>query len=258
VTFSDFRGQLFGCIYIKLWKPELSIEPPETHPLLQWRIDKIKLANTTANYICVNETTLFSFLLPKLPGKKLPDILNYFTNRLLVFLEDYFFPAGAAALLDVCPVEFGKTTNRTLIASITKMRLRYEDFYYEAVPLEETEIRINQTPLQSLNYKTPMEGFLNLRDLVDDPNESMLTFRMPADLVHAARQCFTFCDPPALLSLNQNPENDGAFSARITMMDLMFFQELVVDLLEQPITFEIKKKLLPVSVYLKDILSKLI
>jgi len=54
---------------IKQWKPTMSDHPPETHPLLRWRIDKIKLDRTTANYICVNEESLFSFLLPRLPGK---------------------------------------------------------------------------------------------------------------------------------------------------------------------------------------------
>jgi len=242
---------------IKQWKPELTAEPPETHPLLQWRIDKIKLANTTANTICVNEATLFSFLLPKLPGKKQIDIIDYFTSRLLVFLEDYFFPLGAAALLDACPVQFGKTTNRTLIASVTKMRLRYEDFYYEAIPLEEAEDRVNETPLQSLNFKTPMEGFLNLRELVDDPYGSLLTFKMPKELVYAARQSLWSATPSALLCLSEDPNDDNAFIGKVTVADLMIFHNVVRAYLEQPISFEIKKKLFPVSTYLGDILSKL-
>ncbi len=242
---------------IKQWKPELTDEPPETHPLLQWRIDKIKLANTTANYICVNEATLFSFLLPKIPDKTLPEVLQYFTNRLLVFLEDYFFPPGAAALLDACPVEFGKTTDRKLIASVTDMRFRYEDFYYEAVPLEEAETRINETPLKRLNYEVPMSGFLNLRDLVDDPHGSLLRFKMPARLVYAARQSLWGATPPALHCLNEDPADAMAFMGLVTLADLMVFRNVVQAALQQPTSFEIKKKLFPVFTYLDDILSNL-
>ena len=242
---------------IKRWNPELTAEPPETHPLLQWRIDKIKLANTTANYICVNEATLFSFLLPKLPSKKMPEVLTYFTNRLLVFLEDYFFPPGAAALLSACPVGFGKTTSRKLIASVTDMRFRYEDFYYEAIPLEEAEDLVNETPLKTLNYGSPIEEFLKLRLLFDDPYGSLLTFKMPSYLVYAARQSLPAARPPALHCLNKDPADAMTFTGRVTLPDLIVFHNVVQAVMEQPISFEIKKELLPVATYLDDILSKM-
>jgi len=242
---------------IKQWNPKLTVDPAETHPLLQWRIDKIKLANTTANYICVNEATLFSFLLPKLPGKKQSEMLHYFTSRLLVFLEDYFFPLGAAALLDDCPIKFGKTTSSKLTASVTNLRLKYDKLYSMKISLTDAETMINRTPLKSLNFRYPLEKFLTFRDQVDDPTCSMLTFRMPASLFYAAHNAFIADEPPALLCFKNSPEEEGSFMARVTLMDLMVFHDKVMNLMEQPITFEIKKKLFPVSAYLKDILSKM-
>jgi hypothetical protein len=242
---------------IKQWKPELTAEPAETHPLLQWRIDKIKLANTTANYICVNEATLFSFLLPKLPGKKQLQVQQYFVDRLQLILEEYFFPAPALQLFDNLPVLFGKTKCKRMIGTVTDMRFRYDMFYYDALPLQEAEDRVNDCPTQGPNYRYPIEEFLKLRELFDDPYGSLLTFKMPAELVYAARQSLRGATPPALLCLNEDPQDESAFVGKVTLPDLLIFQNVVQALLEQPITFEIKKKLLPVSVYLDDILSKM-
>lgn len=242
---------------IKQWKPELTAEPPETHPLLQWRIDKIKLANTTANYICVNEATLFSFLLPRLPGKKQLQVQQYFVDRLQLILEEFFFPPPAFQLFNNLPVFYGKTKCKRMIGTVTDMRFRYDLFYCDALPLWEAEERVNDCPTQGPDYRWPIKEFLKLRELFDDPYGSLLTFKMPADLVYAARQSLRTARPPALHYLREDPNDDNAFTGRVTLADLIVFHNMVVDLLEQPISFEIKKKLLPVATYLGDILSQL-
>jgi len=211
----------------KQWKATLSDVTAETHPLLQWRIDKIRLANTTANYICVNEATLFSFLLPRLPGKKQLQIQQYFVDRLQALLDFYLFPREAFGLFDNCPVLFGKTSSRRLIATVTDMRLRYEDHYYLGTPLLEAEERVNQTPTQGPNYRYPLDEFLKLRDLFDDSEGSMITFQMPVDLVYAARQSFSFSDPVALRCFDTTSETDGMFTARLTLMDLSVAREAI-------------------------------
>ncbi len=241
---------------IKQWKPELTAEPPETHSLLQWRIDKIKLANTTANYICVNEATLFSFLLPRLPGKKQLQIQQYFVNRLLMLLDEFSFPPAAFQLFTSLNVFYGKTKDKSLIGCVTDMRFRYDLYYYDALPLQEAEKRVNECPTQGPNYRYPIKEFLQLRERFNDPLGSLLTFKMPADLVYAARQSLRTARPPALHCLREDPNDDNAFTGRATLADLIVFHNMVVDLLEQPISFEIKKKLLPVATYLGDILSQ--
>ena len=242
---------------IKQWKPELTAEPPETHPLLQWRIDKIKLANTTANYICVNEATLFSFLLPRLPGKKKLQVQQYFVDRLLIILEETFFPPSALQLFTNLPVFYGKTKCKRMIGTVTDMRFRYDLFYGEALPLQEAEYRVNDCPTQGPNYRWPIREFLKLRELFDDPHGGLLTFKMPKDLYYAARQNLRAPTPPALLCLHEDPQDDNTFVGKVTLPDLIVFHTVVQTVMEQPITFEIKKKLLPVSVYLEDILSKM-
>lgn len=72
-----------------------------------------------------------------------------------------------------------------------------------------------------------------------------------------ARQSFEDAPPPALLCLTKDPNDDNAFTGKVTLADLIVFHNICVALLEQPITFEIKKKLFPVSTYLGDILSQL-
>ena len=89
--------------------PQLTEQPPETHPLLRWRIDKTKLSRTIVNYICVNEATLFSFLLPALPCRKALKIQQLFVDRLRMSLQEYLFPAPARRLFDRCPVLYGKS-----------------------------------------------------------------------------------------------------------------------------------------------------
>ncbi len=242
---------------IKLWRPKLSVEPPETHPLLQWRIDKIKLANTTANYICVNEATLFSFLLPRLPGKKKLQVQQYFVDRLLIILEDFFFPSPALQLFANLPVLYGKTSCKRMIGTVTDMRFRYDLFYCEALPLPEAEERVNDCPTQGPDYRWPIKEFLRLRELFDDPHGSLLTFKMPSDLFYTARQNLREATPPALLCLHEDPQDDNAFIGKVTLPDLIVFHSVVQAVMEQPITFEIKKKLLPVSVYLENVLSKM-
>jgi hypothetical protein len=240
---------------IKQWKPELTAEPPETHPLLQWRIDKIKLANTTANYICVNEATLFSFLLPRLPGKKQLQVQQYFADRLLVILEEFFFPPPALQLADNLPVLYGKTKCKRMIGTVTDMRFRYDLFYCKGLSLPEAEERVNNSPTQGPDYRWPIREFIRLREQFDDPYGSLLTFKMPAELVYAARQSLYKAVPPALLCLSKDSEDDNAFIGRVTLADLMVFHNAVQEVLQQPGSFEIKKKLFPVSTYLGDILS---
>lgn len=242
---------------IKQWKPELTADPPETHPLLQWRIDKIKLANTTANYICVNEATLFSFLLPKLPGRKQLQVQQYFVDRLQLILEEYFFPPPALQVFANLPVLYGKTGSRSLISTVNDMRFRYENYYFDALPLLEAEDRVNDCPTQGPDYRYPVREFLKLRELFADPYGSLLTFKMPTELVYAARRALDGASPPLLHCLREDPDDENAFIGRVTLPDLMIFQNVILALLEQPVSFEIKKELFPVSTYLGDILSKL-
>ena len=147
---------------IRQWSPQLTDQPPETHPLLCWRIDKIKLGRTTANYICVNEATLFSFLLPALSGKKALAVQQLFVDRLRMFLQEYFFPSPVRRLFDQCPVFYGKSNSRALVGSVTNMRQLYGDFYVDGRALQEAEQRINKTPFSG---RFPVNEFLKLREL---------------------------------------------------------------------------------------------
>lgn len=244
----NFSNQL-----IKQWKPGLTAEPPETHPLLRWRIDKIKLANTTANYICINEATLFSFLLPHLPGKKQLQVQQYFVDRLHMILEELFFPLPALQLFANLPVLYGKSTDRRLIATVNDMRFRYELQYSMETSLPEAEYRINDCPIKQ---RWPIKEFLNLRTLFDDPYGSLLTFKMPKELVYAARRSLRGNKALALHCLSPGPNEVAAFIGAVTLADLMVFHDQVQTILQQPISFEIKKELMPVATYLGDILSK--
>ena len=147
------------------WSPQLTEHSPKTHPLLRWRIDKTKLGRTTANYICVNEATLFSFLLPALSGKKALYVQQIFVDRLRMSLQEYFFPDPAQRLFDRCLVFYGESNSRELVGSINNMRQLYEYHYLEGLPLQKAEQLINQTPFSD---RFPLEEFLKLRALFSD------------------------------------------------------------------------------------------
>lgn len=149
----------------KQWKTPLSDAPPETHPLLCWRIDKIKLGQTTANYICVNEASLFSFILANAAGTKASKLQKMFMTRLLFILEYYHFPEEAQESFKHPAVLFGKTQSRKIIGSVTSLRHSYNVQYeYSQVPQVVAEHRVNETPLQTFSFGSPIEGFLALRD----------------------------------------------------------------------------------------------
>lgn len=149
----------------KQWKVPLSDAPPETHPLLRWRIDKMKLGRTTANYICVNEETLFSFVLANAAGMKAPKLQQMFVTRLLYILEYYHFPEEAKESFKHLAVLFEKTQSPKIIGSVTNIRHSYNVQYeYSQVPQVVAEQRVNSVPMCGPDYFFPFEKFLALRD----------------------------------------------------------------------------------------------
>ncbi len=239
---------------IKQWKPTMSDNPPETHPLLRWRIDKIKLDRTTANYICVNEESLFSFLLPRLPGKTDIQIQQLFIDRLLVILDVHSFPVAALALFDNLPVLYGKSNNPKLTGTITSMRHSYECQYFMETPLFEAEDRVNRTPFQGPNYRFPLTEFLKLRTLFDDPDGDMIQFQMPKELVYTARSFFSYTEPPALYCFEDAPDAHGNFTGQLSLHDLIQFSEWIMDILDQDSGKA--ESLLPVLEFIRDAREK--
>jgi len=241
---------------IKQWKPVLTENPPETHPLLQWRIDKMKLDRSSANYICVNEATLFSFLLPLLPGKSEIKIQQYFVNRVRSLMQMYFFPPAAFKMFDCTSVLFGKSTCKRMVGSITSMRYMYETQYFMETPLPLAEKRVNTSPKQGPNCRYPMGEFLMLRDLFEYPDGNMITFQMPCGLVYAARRAFLDDEPPALSCFDSTSETDENFTARLTFEDLFVLHDQILDLLDKSPSPEIKADLILMDSYLRDELPK--
>lgn len=242
---------------IKQWKPVLTENPPETHPLLQWRIDKMKLDRSSANYICVNEATLFSFLLPRLPGKPEIKIQQYFVNRVRNLLQMYFFPPAAFNMFDRTAVLYGKSTCKRMIGSVTAMRYIYERQYYMQTGLPLAEKRINTSPQQGPHYRYPLGEFLKLRDLFEYPDGNMITFQMPCGLVYAAHRAFSDDEPPALFCFDSASEAGGNFTARLTFEDLFVLHDQILERLDKSSSPEIKADLILIVSYLKDELQKL-
>jgi hypothetical protein len=212
----------------KQWKTPLSDAPPETHPLLRWRIDKIKLGRTTANYICVNEASLFSFVLANAAGMKAPKLQQMFVTRLLYILEYYHFPEEAQESFNHLAVLFGKTQSSKIIGSVTSIRHSYNVHYeYSQVPQVVAEQRVNSGPLQTFSFGTPFEGFMALRNEFADRNNRRLSFTLPKELRWCAHDNlhdrFTF---PLFCFSNEQE------TAQVPVEDLILLHEGTLEALE--------------------------
>jgi hypothetical protein len=212
----------------KQWKTPLSDTPPETHPLLRWRLDKMKLGRTTANYVCVNEESLFSFVLAGAAGKKDMDIQQLFVSRVLNLLEYYLFPDVALELFDELAVMLGKTESRKVIGAVTEIRHQY-NAQYEYCQVEQivAEHRVNSAPMCGPDYFYPFEKFLAFRNLFEDRGRQQLSFTLPQELRRCAHrnlhESFTF---PLYCFSNE------AETARVPIGDLMLLHQGVLETLE--------------------------
>ena len=212
----------------KQWKTPLSDAPPDTHPLLRWRLDKIKLGRTTANYVCVNEESLFSFVLAGAAGIKAVEIQQLFVSRLLNLLEYYHFPKEALKLFDHLTVLFGKTESRTVTGAVTHIRHDY-DFHYvnSRAPQVVAEHRVNSTPMCGPDYFYPFGKFLAFRNLFKDRDRQQLSFTLPKELRWCAHRnlhdSFTF---PLYCFSNE------AVTARLPVEDLMLLHQGVLETLK--------------------------
>ncbi len=212
----------------KQWKIPLSDAPPETHPLLRWRLDKMKLGRTTANYVCVNEESLFSFVLAGAAGKKDTDIQQLFVSRVLNLLEYYLFPDEALELFDELAVLFGKTESRKVIGAVTEIRHQYNAQYeYNQVEQIVAEHRVNSAPMCGPDYFYPFEKFLAFRNLFKDRDRQQLSFTLPKELRWCAHRnlhdSFTF---PLYCFSNE------AETARVPIGDLMLLHQGALETLE--------------------------
>lgn len=212
----------------KQWKTPLSDAPPETHPLLRWRLDKMKLGRTTANYVCVNEESLFSFVLASVAGKKAHELQQIFVSRLLSILEFYHFPDEALELFDHLAVLFGKTKSLSVTASVTGIRHSYNAQYeYAGAPQIVAEHRVNSSPMCGPDYFYPFEKFLPFRNLFKDRDRRSLDFTLPSDLRCCAHRnlhdSFTF----PLYCFSNDAE-----TARLPVEDLMLLHQGVLETLE--------------------------
>lgn len=212
----------------KQWKTPLSDAPPETHPLLRWRLDKIKLGRTTANYICVNEESLFSFVLAGAAGMKDTEIQQLFVSRVLTLLEYYFFPEEALELFDKTVVLFGKTESRKVIGAVTNIRHSY-NAQYEYCQVEQivAEHRVNSTPMCAPDYFYPFEKFLAFRNLFADRNEQRLSFTLPKELRWCANRNLNDIYTFPLFCFSNETE-----TARVPISDLMLLHQGAVNALE--------------------------
>jgi hypothetical protein len=212
----------------KQWKMPLSDAPPETHPLLRWRLDKMKLGRTTANYVCVNEESLFSFVLAGAAGKKAQELQQIFVSRLLNLLEYYHFSDEALELFDHLAVLFGKTESRSVTGAVTNIRHQY-NAQYEYCQIEQmvAEHRANSTPMCGPDYFYPFEKFLAFRNLFKDHEGRFLDFTLPTELRCCAHRnlhdSFTF---PLYCFSNETE------TARLPVEDLMLLHQGTLETLE--------------------------
>lgn len=204
---------------IKSWKPTMSDAPPDTDPLLCWRLDQISFGRKRANYICVNENTLFSFVMTDLAGKKPVEIQQCFLNELFYRLQDLHFPQRA---LDQCrnlPVLFGKTDSRKIIGCVTDMKKGYQFHIDYNDSHEEMEYRLNERPYLSMNIHAPRMAFMALRVRFSEEDPKFIRLAVPSDFIYAVRRNFDPW-PAAIYNYDTDNAENGMVEAHLSSAEL--------------------------------------
>lgn len=204
---------------IKAWKPVVSDILPESHPLMCWRLDRIQLGRSSANYVCVNEATLFSFLLTGMSGKNPAKIQQAFMDQLRILLQEYCFPEHARSLLQNPQMVFGKTKDRRLIGSVTDMKKGYQVQHSITDTQEMTEMRVNRTPYSFLNNGFPDNEFMMLRKHFLKDSDTGILLNLPADLISAARRSFLLW-PRALHCFDMSDRNAERVEGYLVFQEL--------------------------------------
>lgn len=204
---------------IKQWKPTLSDTPPETDPLLCWRLDRITLGRKRSNYICVNESTLFSFVITDLSGKKPIEIQQRFLNEFSFKLQELHYPAAARNQLKNLPILFGKTQSRKTIGCATDLKKGYQLQHEYADSHDEMERRVNNTPYPTMGIHSPMMACMALRRRYAQTDPAFICLSIPENFVYAARRAFDPW-PLALESFDTDKCINGIVEAYLSPLEL--------------------------------------
>lgn len=175
---------------IKAWKPMVSEILPESEPLMCWRLDRIRVGRSSANFVCVNEATLFSFLITDMAGKKPVQIQQAFVAHFRALLQEYAFPEPALTRFKNLPVFFGKTNSRRVIGCVTDLKKNYQLQHEITDTLETAERQVNRIPYSLLNYGSPDCELMMLRQQFLKDSDKGILLKLPPALVFAARRAF--------------------------------------------------------------------
>ncbi len=148
----------------KRWKlkPVPLPEMPSCHPALTWRADWFLVGRSRSNILCVNEESLFSFVL--LDQKQMPfkRIMLNIINR----VGDSLFEAGVPEHLirqGLSDLLIAKHPDRRVIGTMTDQKFLYEwailDPHPDVQELADVEKRLNNCPFTILDMKYPSEVF---------------------------------------------------------------------------------------------------
>ena len=215
------------------WEPTLSESPPETHPLLRWRIEPLNLFDAAELYLCVNEETLYSFVLADLPGQDAASVQQQFIDQLRWLLHEHHFPGAAPALFMSLPVLFGRTHAPEIIEAIPEIKAQYELFLKLGHPLSEAERDVNTTPFELLNLHLPLEQFLGLRHTFPVADGRMVKIRFPIRFLYAARLRLA-PNPDALYCFRRADKMDDSIEGTLPVDDLILLNAQIQTLRKKP------------------------
>jgi len=153
----------------KKWKVERvdveSIE--EFNPAFVWHADLFTLGRAKTNILCVNEATLFSFILPWIRPMTKEKVIPFIIGRIWAILSSFGMPNEEFAR-NIDPPTFVKHVNRQVIGRMTDQKCQYqcyllEEFARDFTPAE-IEMGVNETPfiLKNNTYTYPIKDMAEM------------------------------------------------------------------------------------------------
>ena len=138
----------------------VSLKPPAlglmtdsaTHFLAQWRVESAEDHCRQAFYMVTNCATLYTFLLPRAPAMRWPDLVAAFRIRLRFAL----LAASPPAEINICGIIPVKGNPRKVVGSMNEMCFLLSRGCTDP-PTDDPERELNQVPMSAIGNKSHLE-----------------------------------------------------------------------------------------------------
>jgi len=123
VILFQFSGRFEKRLKLKNWA---ELDSEGVNPALVWRIDDLEVGDSTNNIVCVNERSLFSFVLVDVTPFTEAEILQQVINRLASILGAHHFTPEVVKQTKNGTLYKTKMKSRSFVGCVNKLKKDYK------------------------------------------------------------------------------------------------------------------------------------